>query len=134
MRLLKIFPICLLVTLLCGFSSRSILGSFEGSATINQDPDQRYLTLTITENKGELQLEGMAGYLSGRSAAPDFSGKCHKKAKQYQFTFEDSFGNEGIGTLTSVKDDIVFSVTITTLKDSRCLPLYHSMLLKRKKG
>ena len=46
----------------------------------------------------------------------------------------DSFGNEGFCTLTGVNDDILFSATITTLKDSRCAPLYHSILLKRKKG
>ncbi|MCX6178807.1 MAG: hypothetical protein NT163_05480 [Chlorobiales bacterium] len=99
----------------------------------NQDPEERFLFLTLTENKGELQLEGTGGYSSGRSAAPDFSGKFLKKTKQYQFTFEDSFGNEGLATLKSVKDDILFSATITTIKDSRCVPLYHSILLKRKK-
>jgi hypothetical protein len=133
MRLPKIFSICLLVALLCGYSFRSILGSFEGITRTNQDPEERFLFLTLTENKGELQLEGTAGYSSGRSAAPDFSGKFLKKTKQYQFTFEDSLGNEGLATLKSVKDDILFSATITTIKDSRCVPLYHSILLKRKK-
>jgi len=40
--------------------------------------------------------------------------------------------NKGFGTLTGVNDDILFSATITTLKDSRCVPLYHSIILKRK--
>ncbi len=133
MRLLQTFTICFLVTMLCGFSSRSILGSFEGTTTTNQDPVQRFLSLTITENKGELELDGMAGYSSGRSAAPDFSGKCYKETTKYHFTFEDSFGNEGFGTLTGVNDHLLFSATITTLKDSRCVPLYHSIILKRKK-
>jgi len=134
MRLLQTFSICFLVALLCGFSSQSILGSFEGTTTTNRDPEQRFLSLAVTEKKGELKLEGMAGYSSGRSAAPDFSGKCYKKTNKYHFTFEDSFGNKGFGTITKVNDDILFSATITTLKDSRCVPLYHSILLKRKKG
>jgi hypothetical protein len=116
------------------FFSRSILGSFEGTTTTNRDPEQRFLSLAVTGNNGELELEGMAGYSSGRTAAPDFSGKCYKKMKQYHFTFEDSFDNKGFGTITKVNDDMLFSATITTLKDSRCVPLYHSILLKRKKG
>ena len=132
MRLLHTFTICFLLTFLCGFTSRSILGSFEGTTTTNRDPEQRFLSLTVTGNNGELELEGMAGYSSGRSAAPDFSGKCYKTTKQYHFTFEDSFGNKGFGTLTGVNDDILFSATITTLKDSRCVPLYHSIIQKRK--
>jgi hypothetical protein len=91
--------------------------------------------VTITQVDKHYKLSGSAGYSTGRSAAPDFDGEGNDLTKPpYRFDFRDSFGNLGIATVTPTESGIQFTVTITTRKDSRCLPLYEPIKLKKKKG
>jgi hypothetical protein len=113
----------------------SIAGRYAGRVATGRDNETRSLDVTITQVDKHYKLSGGAGYSTGRSAAPDFDGEANDITKPpYRFNFKDSFGNQGIATVTPIKSGIQFTVTITTVKDSRCLPLYELGKLKKKNG
>ena len=113
----------------------SIAGRYAGRVATGRDNETRSVDVTITQVGEHYELSGGAGYSTGRSAAPDFDGEANDITKPpYRFKFKDSFGNLGVATVTPTKSGIQFTVTITTTKDSRCLPLYELVELKMKNG
>lgn len=113
----------------------SIAGRYAGRVATGRGNETRSMDVTITKVDKHYKLSGGAGYSTGRSTAPDFDGEANDITKPpYRFNFEDSFGNLGIATVTPTKTGIKFTVTITTVKDSRCLPLYELTELKNKNG
>jgi len=111
----------------------AITGTYEGNFPTDRKTEKRFLEITITEKTSKIFLSGSAGYSSGRSAAPDFSGTGFPtKTHPFKFTFEDSFGNSGIAVIRKTKSGVRFSVEIKDVQDTRCLPLYVESDLKRK--
>ncbi len=111
----------------------SIVGHYAGRMATGRDNETRSIDVTITQIDKHYKLSGGAGYSTGRSAAPDFDGEGNDITKPpYRFKFKDSFGNLGIATVTPTDSGIQFTVSITTVKDSRCLPLYELTKLKKK--
>ena len=63
---------------------------------------------------------------------PEFSGSGYPaKEPPFQFSFEDSFGNKGVASITLTKTGIIFSATINEVEDLRCLIFYKGTELKR---
>lgn len=76
-----------------------------------------------------------SGYNDGHSIQPvaDGNGKVSGKGT-VEFTFKDSNGNAGTGTITRSGDDIIVSLKTTRVADQRCLELYRQNIrLKRQK-
>jgi hypothetical protein len=115
--------------------SDSLVGKFRGVSSTEQKAEKRFIEVIITEKDSRYFLSGSGGFSTGRSAAPDFSGSGFPtKVPPMKFLFEDSFGNKGTAFVTPGKMGISFSVTISEVKDSRCLPLYEEIKLSRKKS
>ncbi|MBN8457577.1 MAG: hypothetical protein J0M04_07060 [Verrucomicrobia bacterium] len=113
----------------------SIAGRYAGRVATGRDNETRSIDVTVMQVDRHYKLSGTAGYSTGRSVAPDFDGECKEITKPpYRFDFTDSFGNLGIATVTPIKSGLQFTITMTTVKDSRCLPLYDLTKLKKKNG
>jgi hypothetical protein len=71
----------------------------------------------------------------GQGASPEGDAKGHiTKKGTVEFKFEDGFKNSGTGTITRAADDVILSMHVTHVADSRCLPYYQQNLrLKRLK-
>src|SRR5262249_15825559 len=72
----------------------------------------------------------------GHDATPDATGAGKVNGSSAQFTWKDSQGNTGTGTISLSGDDIIVSMTPVHVADSRCLVFYRQkMKLKRvRKG
>jgi hypothetical protein len=117
---------------LAGVADR-VIGTFEATIATDKKSEKRFIEVTIIEKQSKYFLSGSAGYSTGRSVSPDFSGVgLPPKAAPFKFTFEDSFGNAGTAFVTITKSGIHFSATIESVKDARCLPHYADVDLKRR--
>jgi hypothetical protein len=76
-----------------------------------------------------------AGYTDGHGSAPEADGKGTVTGKgTLEFTFKDSEGNSGSGTVTHSGADIVVSLKPTHVADSRSMVFYgNNIHLKRVK-
>ena len=110
----------------------SIVGTFEGAKSTERKSEQRILTIKITENLTKYLLSGSGHFSTGRSPAPVFYGSGYPtKEPPFKFSFEDSFGNKGVASITPTKTGITFSATINEVEDPRCLMFYKGTELKR---
>lgn len=82
---------------------------------------------------GKLAFGMTAGHPDGHGAAPDGSGEGKVGSDGVlHFSFEDSFFNRGTGTFQRVGPGRYrLEITITQVKDSRCLAYYGAHVLKR---
>lgn len=111
----------------------SVAGHYAGRMATGRGNETRSIDVTITQVDKHYKLSGGAGYSTGRSVAPDFDGVCNVITKPpYRFDFKDSSGNLGTATVKPTDSGIQFTVSITTVKDSRCLPLYKLAKLKKQ--
>jgi len=76
-----------------------------------------------------------AGYNDGHGLLPvaDGNGKITSNGT-VEFTFKDSAGNAGTGTITRAGDDIIVSLKTTRVADSRCVELYRQNMRLKKVG
>jgi hypothetical protein len=110
----------------------SIVGTFEGAKSTERKSEERFFRIKITENLTKYIFWGSAGFSTGRSPAPEFSGSGYPtKEPPFKFSFEDSFGNKGVAFITPTKTGIIFSATINEMEDPRCLTFYKGVELKR---
>jgi hypothetical protein len=73
-----------------------------------------------------------AAYSDGHGATPDATGAGMVNGNTAQFTWKDSQGNTGTGTISLTGDDIIVSMETVHVSDSRCLVFYRqNMKLKR---
>jgi hypothetical protein len=73
-----------------------------------------------------------AAYSDGHGATPDATGAGMVNGNTAQFTWKDSQGNTGTGTISLTGDDIIVSMKTVHVSDSRCLVFYRqNMKLKR---
>jgi hypothetical protein len=89
--------------------------------------------LSLEQQGDAIQLSFNAAYSDGHGAAPDGSGTGIINLKgTVEFTFEDSFGNTGTGTISRTGKDIIVSMKMGNVAEPRCLPFYgENMRLKR---
>jgi hypothetical protein len=75
---------------------------------------------------------GFDAYSDGHGATPDATGAGKVNGNTAQFTWKDSYGNTGTGTISLAGDDIVVSMKAVHVADPRCLAFYRqNMKLKR---
>ena len=73
-----------------------------------------------------------AAYSDGHGATPDATGAGKINGNTAQFTWKDSYGNTGTGTISLAGDDIVVSMKAVHVANSGCLAFYRqNMKLKR---
>lgn len=127
LMLLLLVPACLVAE-----EAMPILGTFEAVTRESGSGDERVVQVTIEQKDGKLFLTGGAGYSSGRSTAPEFSGEAAvPKAWPCRFSFEDSFENKGVVLVSPAKAGVEIEITVTEVAEPRCLAHYGKRTLKR---
>ena len=125
----------LLVAIALAFTTVSARGqNFAGEyADRNFLGGQASFQMSLEQTGNTVSVWFSAGYNDGHSIQPvaDGSGKVSGKGA-VEFTFKDSSGNAGTGTITHARDDIIVSLKTTRVADSRCLEIYRQNIrLKR---
>jgi hypothetical protein len=108
-------------------------GKFDGEFV-----DKKFLNgqgvfeFSIHQSGNALEIAFDSAYCDGHGATPDATGAGMVNGNAAQFTWKDSQGNTGTGTLKLVGDDIVVSMKTVHVADPRCLAFYReNMKLKR---
>lgn len=108
-------------------------GKFDGEFT-----DKNFLNgkavfeFSVQQSGNALNIAFDAAYSDGHGATPDATGAGKINGNTAQFTWKDSQGNSGTGTITLAGDDIMVSLKPVHVADSRCLVFYRqNMKLKR---
>ena len=93
---------------------------------------QGVFEFSVHQSGNALEIGFDAAYSDGHGATPDATGAGQVNGNTAQFTWKDSFGNTGTGTISLVGDDIVVSMKAVHVADPRCLEFYRqNMKLKR---
>lgn len=103
------------------YADRNFLG---GQATFQMSLEQSGNTVGVWFS---------AGYNDGHGIQPVADGHGRVSGKgTAEFTFSDSSHNAGTGTITHSGEDIIVSLKVTRVADSRCLEIYRQNIrLKR---
>jgi hypothetical protein len=123
--------ISMLATLETGIGAGA--GKFDGEFV-----DKKFLNgqgvfeFSVHQTGNALDIAFDAAYSDGHGATPDATGAGKANGNTAQFTWKDSHGNTGTGTISLAGDDIVLSMKTVHTGDSRCLVFYRqNMKLKR---
>ena len=93
---------------------------------------QGVFEFSVHQSGDALEIGFDAAYSDGHGATPDATGAGQVNGNTGQFTWKDSFGNTGTGTISLAGDDIVVSMKAVHVADPRCLEFYRqNMKLKR---
>ena len=93
---------------------------------------QGVFEFSIQQSGNTLNIGFDAAYSDGHGAAPDATGAGKVNGNTAQFTWKDSQGNTGTGTIKLAGDDIIVSMKPAHVADSSCLVFYReNMRLKR---
>jgi hypothetical protein len=93
---------------------------------------QGVFEFSIHQSGNALEIAFDSAYSDGHGATPDATGAGMVNGNAAQFTWKDSQGNTGTGTIKLVGDDIVVSMKTVHVADPRCLAFYReNMKLKR---
>lgn len=81
--------------------------------------------LSVEQNGTAVSIYFNANRKDGSGAGPEGDGKGSAKGKgALEFTWSDSFGNAGKGTIQKAGADVIVSIKATRVADSRCLVFY----------
>ncbi len=81
--------------------------------------------LNIFEDGGKISVDFDAVYNDGHGCAPEGSGPARVVGKDtLSFTFTDTGGNAGSGTIKRAGNDVLISVKATKVADRSCLVFY----------
>lgn len=96
---------------------------------------QGVFELGLEQNGNNVTVFFSAVYSDGHGAAPEANGTGEVTNKgTVEFKFEDSFNNTGTGTIRRAGDDVIISIKMLKVAESRCLQFYgENMRLKRVK-
>ncbi len=91
--------------------------------------------MSLEQNGNTLSVWFSAGYNDGHGAGPEAEGPGKVTSKgTVEFKFEDSFSNTGTGTIVRSSQDVIVSLKMTRVVDSRCVAFYgENIRLKRVK-
>ena len=93
---------------------------------------QGVFEFSIHQSGSALEIAFDAAYSDGRGATPDATGAGKVNGNTAQFTWKDSVGNTGTGSISLAGDDIIVSMKTVHVADPRCLAFYReNMKLKR---
>jgi len=96
---------------------------------------QAVFQLSLEQSGNTVSVFFNASRNDGQGASPEGDAKGHVTGKgMVEFKFEDGFKNSGTGTITKAGDDVILTMKVTHVADTRCLPYYRENLrLKRVK-
>jgi hypothetical protein len=80
--------------------------------------------LSVEQSGSNISIVFSANRTDGSGAAPEGDGKGKIAAGAVQFTWSDSFGNYGTGTIKKSGADVTISIKAIQVADSRCLVFY----------
>lgn len=81
--------------------------------------------LNIVEEGGQISVDFDAVYNDGHGCAPEGSGQAKVVGKDtLSFTFTDTAGNTGSGTIKPAGNDVLISVKVTKVANRSCLVFY----------
>ena len=128
-----LFKSALLMLLAVGPARAARSANFDGEyADKNFLNGQGVFEFSVHQSGNGLEIGFDAAYSDGHGATPDATGAGKVDGNIAQFTWKDSFGNTGTGTITLAGDDIVVSMKAVHVADPRCLAFYRqNMRLKR---
>lgn len=90
------------------------------------------LQLEVEKNAGSYAVSFLAAHTDGTGAAPDGGGRGTINARgELEFTFEDSFGNQGRGVLKRTPKGFVVMIESTAVEEPRAIVHYGTRTLKR---
>ena len=93
---------------------------------------QGVFEFSVHQSGNALDIGFDAAYSDGHGATPDATGAGQVNGNTAHFTWKDSFGNTGTGTISLAGDDIVVSMKAVHVADPRCLAFYgQNIKLKR---
>ena len=101
--------------------------------------DKKYLNgqggfqLNVLQEGETITVDFDAVYNDGHGCAPQGNGSAKMVDENtLQFTFTDTPGNAGTGTIKRVGDGVIISIIPTRMADSRCIVFYkENIRLKR---
>ena len=93
--------------------------------------DKKYLNgqavfqLNVLQEGERITVDFDAVYNDGHGCAPQGTGSAKMVDENIlQYTFTDTAGNAGTGTITRVGDGVIISIIPTRVADSRCIVFY----------
>ena len=93
---------------------------------------QGVFQFSVHQSGNALDIAFDAAYSDGHGATPDATGAGKVNGNTAQFTWKDSYGNTGTGTISLAGDDIVVSMKAVHVADPSCLAFYRqNMKLKQ---
>jgi hypothetical protein len=108
-----------------------ILSAADASSFAGEYADKKYLggraafQMSIEQRGGTTSVWFSVGYNDGHGSAPEADGTGKVTGKGIlEFTFKDSEGNSGNGTITRSGTDIIVSIKPTHVADPRSLVFY----------
>lgn len=132
---MKMRNLFLLVIALAAIGTVSAAGpaKFDGEFVDKKFLDgQGVFEFSVHQSGSALETAFDAAYSDGHGATPDATGAGKVNGNAAQFTWKDSQGNTGTGTINLAGDDIVVSMKTVHVADPRCLAFYRdNMKLKR---
>src|SRR2546423_5290956 len=89
---------------------------------------------SVHQRGNALEIAFDAAYSDGHGATPDATGAGKVNGHGAQFTWKDSHGNTGTGTINLAGDDIVVSMKTVHVTDPRCLAFYRDKIKLKRIG
>ena len=86
---------------------------------------QAVFQLNILQGGGQISIDFDAVYNDGHGCAPEANAMAKVVDKNtLKFSFTDSSGNRGTGTIQRAGEDVIISLKPTRVTDARCIVFY----------
>src|SRR5881394_2728160 len=95
---------------------------------------QGVFEFSVHQSGDALDIALDAAYSDGHGATPDATGAGKVSGNTAQFTWKDSHGNTGTGTISLAGDDIVVSMKAVRVADPSCLAFYRQNIKLKRIG
>ena len=127
------FPFAMIALAVIGTVTAAGPAKFDGEFVDKKFLDgQGVFEFSIHQSGSALEIAFDAAYSDGRGATPDATGAGKVNGNTAQFTWKDSVGNTGTGSISLAGDDIIVSMKTVHVADPHCLAFYReNMKLKR---
>jgi len=127
------FPFAMIALAVIGTVTAAGPAKFDGEFVDKKFLEgQGVFEFSIHQSGSALEIAFDAAYSDGRGATPDATGAGKVNGNTAQFTWKDSVGNTGTGSISLAGDDIIVSMKTVHVADPHCLAFYReNMKLKR---
>ena len=119
----------LLAVGVCAAQAQSWAGEYTDKKFLNGNA---VFQLSIEEQGRDIQVSFDAAHNDGHGCSPEAQGAAKPNGQGLQFTFQDSTGNTGTGTIARDGHDLVVSLKLTRVVAKDCVAFYRDNIrLKR---